>query len=367
MKILIYSPAFYPNIGGIETLVSILAHEFVREAHEVKIVSLTPSSDRDNFPFAVIREPGASDFLKVVRWSDVYFQPNISLRGLWPLALAPRPWVASHNNWYTRADGTLAWQDRLKHYLARFATGISVSRAVAEHVAAPSVIIPNTYREDIFRLLPEIERERELVFVGRLVSDKGADVLLEALAQLQTRGSRPRLTIAGAGPEETALRRQVEQLGLQQQVEFAGAKRDEDLAKVLNAHRIMVVPSRWREPFGIVALEGIACGCVVVGSESGGLPEAIGSCGLTFPNGDSQALADLLAELLSSEEKFSSFRAAAEAHLARHRPAEVARAYLKVFENAVRQRLPQRRITNNSPDDSKVRAKTPAPKPTSIN
>jgi glycosyltransferase involved in cell wall biosynthesis len=228
------------------------------------------------------------------------------------------------------------------------------------------VIIPNTYREEIFRLLPEIERERELIFVGRLVSDKGVDVLLDALAQLQTRGLRPHLTIVGAGPEETALRRQAEQLGLQPQVEFAGAKRDEDLAKVLNAHRIMVVPSRWSEPFGIVALEGIACGCIVVGSEGGGLPEAIGECGPTFPNGDSQALADVLAELLNSDEKLSSFRAAAEAHLARHRPAEVARAYLKVFENAVRHRSPLRRVTNDGPDDSKVRAKTPAPRPTII-
>src|SRR5260370_35316414 len=200
MKILIYSPAFYPNLGGIETLVSILAHEFVREAHEVKIVSQTPSSGRDNFPFAVMRRPGAYDFLRVMRWCDVYFQPNISLRGLWPLALAPRPWVASHNNWYTRANGHLAWQDQMKHYLARFATGISVSRAIAEHVAAPSVIIPNTYREEIFRLLPDLERERDLVFVGRLGSDKAGDVLLEALAQLHTGGLKPRLPVVVASP-----------------------------------------------------------------------------------------------------------------------------------------------------------------------
>lgn len=335
MNILIYSPAFYPNIGGIETLVSILAHEFVREGHEVKLISQTPSSEPDGFPFEVIRRPGAGSFLSLVRWCDVYFQPNVSLRGLWPLALARRPWVASHNNWYTRADGSLAWQDQLKHYLARFATGISVSHAVAEHVAAPSVVIPNTFLEDTFRLFPEIERDRELVFVGRLVSDKGADVLLESMGQLHSRGLHPRLTMVGAGPEEAALREQVAQLGLGEQVEFAGVKRGDDLARVLNAHRIMVVPSRWHEPFGIVALEGIACGCVVVGSESGGLPEAIGACGQTFPNGDSQALTDVLAELLTKDEVLMSLRGGAEAHLARHRPAQVAKAYLKVFETAL--------------------------------
>ena len=60
-------------------------------------------------------------------------------------------------------------------------------------------------------------------------------------------------------------------LGLERQVEFTGVLQGETLVRTLNAHRIMVVPSRTPEPFGVVALEGIACGCVVVGSEGGGL------------------------------------------------------------------------------------------------
>lgn len=340
MRILIYSPAFYPSVGGIETLVQTLAHEFVREGHEVKVVAQTTglsADDDEQFPYEVIRRPRAARLLGLARWCEIYFQPNVSLRGLWPLAFTRRrAWVAAHNNWYTRADGTLGWQDRLKHFLARYATGISVSPAVAAHVSgAPSVVIPNAYREDVFRLMPHVERDRELVFAGRLVSDKGADLLLDALAQLKTRGLAPRLTIVGGGPEEEALRRQVEELGLAGQVSFTGIKRSVELAQLLNAHRVMVVPSRWNEPFGIVALEAVACGCVVVGSSGGGLPDAIGPCGMTFPNNDAEALAHALEELLTSEHLVASFRAGAELHLSRHRPREVARAYLKVFEQAL--------------------------------
>lgn len=341
MKILIYSPAFHPSVGGIETLVSTLAREFAREGHEVKVVTRTPAAATaaggdGEFPFEVVRGPGRLRLLRLVRWCEVYFQPNVSLRGLWPLALARRPWVVSHNNWYARPGGRLIWRDRLKHLLARRATGISVSPAVAAHVArAPSVVIPNAYREDVFRLMPGFERERELVFVGRLVSDKGADLLLDALAQLKTRGLAPRLTIVGGGPEEEALRRQAEELGVAGRVSFAGVRRGEELAQLLNAHRVMVVPSRWDEPFGIVALEAIACGCAVVGSEGGGLPEAIGPCGVTFPNNDAGALARALEDLLTNDARLASLRAGAQAHLARHRPREVARAYLKVFEQAL--------------------------------
>ena len=97
----------------------------------------------------------------------------------------------------------------------------------------------------------------------------------------------------------------------------------------------MVVPSLWDEPFGIVALEGIACGCVVVGSSGGGLKDAIGECGVTFPNGDVAALTEALANLLTNPEQLDSYRQKAQSHLARHQPTEVAKAYLKVFEEAV--------------------------------
>ena len=100
-------------------------------------------------------------------------------------------------------------------------------------------------------------------------------------------------------------------------------------------HQIMVVPSRWLEPFGIVALEGIACGCVVVGSAGGGLKDAIGPCGVTFPNGDIQTLTQKIADLLLNPYKLATYKAKAELHLLPHKRLAVAEAYLKVFEQAI--------------------------------
>lgn len=335
MKILIYSPLFYPSVGGIETVVTILADEFVTLGHEVKLISQTPANQEKSFCFEVIRQPKPQKFLQLMQWCEVYFQPTISLKGLWPLLIFPKPWVVSHNNWYTRPDGKIAWQDRLKQFLLRFATGISVSQAIANHVYAPSTVINNPYQEDIFYEITDIYRQKELVFLGRLVSDKGVDLLLDAVANLKNLGLFPRLTIIGTGIEEDCLRDQVKNLEITDQVEFVGIKIGQELTKLLNAHKIMVIPSRWQEPFGIVALEGIACGCVVIGSEAGGLKDAINSCGITFPNGNIQALTQILFNLLSDENELLKYRKQAEAHLGKHKKSLVTQAYIKVFERAI--------------------------------
>ncbi len=335
MKILIYSPLFYPSIGGVETVVSILAHEFCQDGHEVRLVSQTQETDSKIFPFSVIRRPSPAQLLELARWCDLYFQCNISLKGIWPLLLVHKPLATTHQSWYCRLDNRLGWQDYLKRFVTHFATNISASQALAERLPAASTVIPNPYREDIFFTRPEISRSRELVFLGRLVSDKGADLLLEALVALRATGLTPKLTLIGSGPEELKLKQQAQAQGLEAQVEFVGSKTGRELAERLNAHQILVVPSRWLEPFGIVALEGIACGCVIVGSAGGGLKEAIGPCGLTFANGDVQALARVIADLLLQPEQLASYRAGAASHLSRHTKAAVAKAYLEIFERIV--------------------------------
>jgi len=127
-----------------------------------------------------------------------------------------------------------------------------------------------------------------------------------------------------------------ERLGLGDQVYFTGSKRGKELAEILQQHKILVVPSRYDEPFGVVALEGIACGCVVVGSSGGGLPEAIGPCGMTFPNGDAKALAGILAHLLRQPNECSRLAGKAAEHLAQFHPTVIANAYLTLFESKLR-------------------------------
>lgn len=335
MKILINSPLFYPSVGGIETTASILAHEFVNQGHEVKLISQILAADAKFFPFEVIRQPSWQNLLNLFQWCDVYFQNCISLKGIWPLVVIRKPWVVAHHNWYCRPDGRIGWQDYLKRYLTHFSTNITVSFAIAEQIKTTSTVIPNSYQEKIFYQMPDINRDKELVFLGRLVSDKGANLLLDALANLKELGVTPKLTIIGSGPEEVNLQHQVKQLNLVTQVDFVGIKVGHELAQLLNAHKIMVVPSLWQEPFGIVALEGIACGCVIIGSEQGGLKDAIGPCGVTFPNGDVTALTQALFDLLTNPSQLSIYREKAELHLSRHKTAAVAKAYLQVMESAI--------------------------------
>jgi glycogen synthase len=336
MKILIYSPSFHPNVGGLETIIANLAHEFTAQGHEIKLVSQTPAKDYKEFSFEVIRQPNKKQLLKLTQWCEVYFQGCVSLKGLWSLLFVHRPLVVTHQTWYRRNDGSKSWQDYLKKLVTRFASNISISYAIAQSLPVPSAIIPNSYREDIFYEIPEIPRNQEFVFLGRLVSDKGVDLLLQALAQLKLKGLTPRLTIVGSGVDEFKLRQLVQDLNLSKQVTFAGVKRDRELTELLNAHQIMVVPSLWDEPFGIVALEGIACGCVVVGSQGGGLKDAIGSCGVTFPNGDVEQLKQILVDLLTHPDNLTIYRENSKLHLARHTSKRVAKAYLEVLEAAIK-------------------------------
>ncbi|HEV7670173.1 MAG TPA: glycosyltransferase family 4 protein [Thermoanaerobaculia bacterium] len=338
MKILHYSPAFPPSVGGLETTVVDLSTGLSALGCEVTVVTATRSAEPDRFPFSVVRRPSRRALLALVRGHEVFLQANVSLRGLWPLLFVRRPWVVSHHSWYSRTDGHIAWQDRLKRRLLRYAAAsVAVSRAVADDLhPVRSIVIGNPYREDVFRLYPEIARTRDLVAVGRLVSDKGFDVLLEALAILERKeGLKPRLTLIGDGPERPRLAAQAASLGLSERIEMTGALPHQEIALRLAEHRFLVAPSRYQEPFGLVALEGIACGCAVIGSSGGGLPEAIGPCGRTFANGDAAALAGVLAELLVTPGIREQLLERAAEHLSQHTRDRVARRYLAVLTDAV--------------------------------
>ncbi|MBD0260607.1 MAG: glycosyltransferase family 4 protein [Cytophagales bacterium] len=335
MKILVYTSLFYPSVGGMETVVLTLAQEFARCGHEVKVVTYTPAAGADpGFPFEVVRQPSREQLLALTRWCEVYYQACISLKGLWPLLYAPRTLFVTHHTWYRRIDGTVGWQDRLKLLVCRFAQNIAISRAIAEHIPGKLHVIANPYRAE-FRKIEEVARRKAFIFLGRLVSDKGADLLLEALRQVRDRGLDFHCTITGEGPEKESLQQLARQYDLAGRVTFTGTVTGENLVRLLNEHHVMVVPSRWKEPFGVVALEAIACGCVVVGSSGGGLPEAIGPCGVTFRNGDADQLADRLSDLLTQPEALARYRAPAAAHLSKHSARQIGEEYLRLFAQHV--------------------------------
>src|SRR5690606_3461015 len=117
----------------------------------------------EGFPFKVVRRPAAPQMLRLVRWADVVFHNNISLRAAWPLLLIRRPWVVAHHVWLPRGRNLRGTKAALKRLLLRRAVGIAISRAIAHDFDTPCTVIPNPYDDDTFRLLPGIPRERDLV------------------------------------------------------------------------------------------------------------------------------------------------------------------------------------------------------------
>ena len=332
MKILISSYPFYPSVGGLEEVTDIIARHFVSEGHAVKIVTMTPATEESEFPFEIIRRPAPLALIRAIRWCDVYLQQNISLRLGWPLLFMRRPWVIAQHGPFVAHGARASWKRLIKWICARFADRlVACSSYVAKGIGSKVEVISNPYRDQQFRVLPNGDRPTDLVFLGRLVSDKGAIILVEALGILRERGIAPALLVIGEGPERGSLQARCQALGLSDQVRFAGAVQGEPLVKLLNQCQIMVIPSVWEEPFGVVALEGIACGCVVIAARAGGLPEAVGPCGLLFERANASELARAITLLLGDKRQIGILRTDAPSHLAGHQSAAAAGAYLRVL------------------------------------
>lgn len=332
MKILFSSYLFDPSVGGIESVSKILADKFAAAGHDVHIITQSVGGPVPDANYRLTRRPSIAEIFRLLRWCDLFFQNNISLRSLIPALIVRKPTLITHQTWLQNVRGGSGWQNRLKQALLRFVTNIAISKAVADRLSSSSFVIGNPYDDRVFHLMPEIARDKTIVFVGRLVSDKGVDLLLEATKLLQRNGFSPDLSIVGSGPEEGNLRKLSAQLGLDRQVTFAGQQSGITLAQTLNRHRVLVVPSRWAEPFGVVAVEGIACGCVVVGSQEGGLKEAIGPCGLTFENENVVALAAQLEHMINRPDARATLLQHAPEHLAKFQSEAIAAAYLRVMK-----------------------------------
>ena len=215
---------------------------------------------------------------------------------------------------------------------------MAISTPIAGDLPPGSPVIPNPYRDDLFRLRNRGPRRWAVGFLGRLVSDKGADLLLEALALLPPELADGRVAIIGGGPEQPALEARAADLGLAGRVDFLGAHRDAALGDLLNQVEILVVPSRWAEPFGIVALEGLACGCALVVSRLGGLPEAAGPAQAVFENDDVAGLRDRLAELLADPARRAAAAEAGLRHVAGFTAERIAARYLALFDESLERR-----------------------------
>ena len=334
MNIVLTSHRFYPDIGGIETITEVLANYFVRQGHQVRVVTGSVCNEIDDkFNFSVHRNPPNKDLLFFYNWADIIFQNNIEVRRLWPLALVRKPVVIGLQTWIRSIESKRSFVHLLKLLSLRLATRLIACSDAVKHDSHPRcLVIGNPYDDKLFRITSDNVRNNSIVFLGRLVSDKGAEMLLKAFSTLKNKDWS--LSIIGDGPQKYLLESLASSYNIETRVNFKGFLKGEMLVQELNRHEIMVVPSLWNEPFGVVALEGMACGCAMLVSDGGGLPDAIGSAGLKFQKANQNDLNHKLQLLVDDANLRQEFRSNVKSHLIHHTASCIGAQYLSVLSDA---------------------------------
>jgi glycosyltransferase involved in cell wall biosynthesis len=172
-------------------------------------------------------------------------------------------------------------------------------------------------------------------YAGGLVPEKGIDVLLQAAAGLPVHGWS--LTIAGEGAERVRLESLTSQLGVSDRVRFIGRVVSTEMPDFYRSLDVLVLPSltrpNWKEQFGRVLVEAMACGVAAIGSDSGEIPHVLGDAGLVFPEGDVNGLRAHLSRLQGDETlRRELARRGRQRVLDRYTQAQVARATYAVYQ-----------------------------------
>ncbi|HVM95369.1 MAG TPA: glycosyltransferase family 4 protein [Candidatus Acidoferrales bacterium] len=303
MRVIYWSSQYWPSIGGVE----ILAAEFVRamsvRGFDFNVVTghgnhALPDADTHDgvaihrFPLlqaiedrdldALVRATkGLAQLKRQVRPQLVHFQLSdaSALFHLRTQLVQPAPTLVSV---HVAPPRRLLQQSILADLLSTADWITTASRAIADDITAllPSVaarlsVFPPVIPLPSLAPSPLITSPATLLCLGRLVEDKGFDLALAALPCVLTEFPQTRLLVAGDGAARAALERQAAQLGIGQAVDFLGWVAPADVPALINRSSLVLVPSRWREAFGIVALQAAQMGRPVICSDRGGLPEVV--------------------------------------------------------------------------------------------
>jgi L-malate glycosyltransferase len=157
----------------------------------------------------------------------------------------------------------------------------------------------------------QIDRDELTIgFVGRFVPEKGILTLIRALIPLQN--LRWKLLLLGRGELKETILKQVDQLGIKERVIIVESVPHHIVPQYINLMDILVLPSEtttkfktltsvgWKEQFGHVLIEAMACKVAVIGSDSGEIPHVIGDAGLIFPEGNAEQLSQILAKAIAN-------------------------------------------------------------------
>ena len=385
MRVLLVSWEYPPVIeGGLARHVRKLSEHLVGEGVEVHVLSRSgghlPAEElRHGVVVHRVREPEfPKDVNAFVRWVD---QMNADMYELgvglceqldfdlvhshdWLVAdvaqrLAERiscPWLVTvHATEFGRHQGWVSSYPQShihaveRHMVAASDRVITCSHYMRGHVAtvldAPLgeiTVIQNAVDPSDLKVPVDLDRlrarfaqphERLVLLVGRLVYEKGFHLALDALAQVIGVAAGVRFVVAGSGTAEAELREQAQRLGLMEHGSFLGWVGDDMLHSLYRIAEITIVPSIY-EPFGLVALEAMACGCMCIVADTGGLREVVpanGTVGLRFRSRDSSDLGEVLSQILIDDDARARLVAEAREHVLSFDWSEVARRTREVY------------------------------------
>ncbi len=246
----------------------------------------------------------------------------------WPTLASPHEfyWHAPGRKWYSRIPKRILGYfalamlaNEVQQYPLTFKHAVCVSAASRNVLVKAGIPLSNAriiYTGlDVNKYLNGEQHQRghddrslNLLYAGRLTSDKGIDTAIEAMTKLIfAHGQREiRLSLAGSGSTEyeNHLRFIVNQAGLTDYVSFLGWVPPEEMPGLLRKFDVLLLPSIWPEPFARVLLEGMISGLVVVATSTGGTPEIVldSENGLLFTPGNPEDLAQKIGRLVDDPE-----------------------------------------------------------------
>jgi glycogen synthase len=212
----------------------------------------------------------------------------------------PQSHIHSVERWMVRrADALIVCSYYMRGHVADIFDMDERRIAVIPNGIDPSELRPAADLQSLRRKFAA-PHEKLVLFVGRLVYEKGFQLALDALPSVLEGVEDVRFLVAGSGTHEAELKAQAERLGLSEHGSFLGWIGDDVLHSLYRIADLCVVPSIY-EPFGLVALEAMASGCPCIVADTGGLREVVPvgeRVGLRFNGGDAEHLGVMIERLL---------------------------------------------------------------------
>lgn len=242
---------------------------------------------------------------QVVRWATRHHVPSLFFTWQNLNRSYPPPFCWLERYCYRHATHAIAGNQEARDVLR--AKGFDKPITVIPQFGVDPVLFGGS--ESGFEVSSTARKQGIVVgYAGGLVPEKGVDCLLKAVAATMPHGCRSceslligEVRIAGTGSASAALAELATELGIRERVCFLGRVPSVDMPDFYAGLDVLVLPSRtmpnWKEQFGRVLVEAMACGVPTIGSTSGEIPHVIGDAGLVFPENDAGALATALAGL----------------------------------------------------------------------